>query len=130
MNRKILRLLVVITVFGAVYAAAASLGGINSGRLGADDATVASCDTDGVSTSYTSGWDASDRRYEVSAVNVSGIDNSCDGESMSVTLTDGSGSIGAGTLTIPTDAASTSATVTLGTQPAASAVTGVHVSIS
>jgi hypothetical protein len=130
MRRSILKLLAVVSVFGGVFAMAASLGGISSASLGADDAAVASCDTDGVTTSYTSGWSASDERYDVSAVTVGGVDDGCDGRTVKVTLIDSSGaSLAEGTLSMPTSAA-TSHTVTLSSTPSAKSVTGVHVTIA
>lgn len=120
-----------LTVFGAVFAAAASLGGITSGNVGADNAAVASCDTDGVSTSYASSWDATDKRYEVTSVTVSGIANACDGKSLSVSLTDSAGAqIGTGSVTIPTDALATNASVSLSTAASAKDTVGVHASIA
>ena len=69
-----------LSVFSAVYGMAAGLGGITSSSLGADDVAVASCDSDGVSSGYTTAWDATDERYEVTAVTVSGVSNTCDGQ--------------------------------------------------
>jgi hypothetical protein len=127
--RRGLKLLAVVTVFGAVFAMAASLGGISSANLGADDAVVASCDTDGVGTTYTSGWDSTDDRYETSAVTVAGVADTCDGRTMKVTLIDSSNdSLGEGTLTIPTSVA-TSHSVTMSPAPSSEAVTGVHITI-
>jgi hypothetical protein len=117
-------------VFGGVFAMAASLGGISSSSVGADDAVVASCDTNGVTTSYGSAWDAVDKRYEVSTVTVGGVDDACDGLTVKVTVTDSGGaSLGAGALSIPTSAA-TSHAVTLSTAASSEAVEGVHVTIA
>ena len=127
--RRVLKLLAVVTVFGAVFAMAASLGGISSAKLGADDAVVASCDTDGVSTTYTSGWDSTDGRYETSSVTVAGVADTCDGQTMKVTLINSSNdSLGEGTLSIPTSAA-TSHSVTMSTAASSEAVTGIHITI-
>jgi hypothetical protein len=129
MRRRILKGLAIVTVFGGVFAMAASLGGISSANLGADDAVVASCDTDGVTTAYTSGWDATDERYETSAVTVGGLADTCDGQTMKVTLIDSSNaSLGEGTLTIPTGVG-TSHSVTLAPASSSEAVTGVHIAI-
>jgi hypothetical protein len=132
MNRRTLAgILAGLTVFGAVFAMAASLGGITSGTVGADDAVVASCDTDGVTTDYASSWDATDERYEVTAVTVGGINNNCDGKTLSVSLTDESGAqIGSGSVTVPTDLLAFTATVTLSTAASAELTTGVHVAIA
>ena len=130
-RRTIAGILAGLTVFGGVFAMAASLGGITSGSVGADDAAVASCDTDGVSTTYASSWDATDKRYEVTSVTVSGIHNDCDTKTLSVSLTDASGAqLGSGSVTVPTDATGTAATVALSTAASAELTTGVHVAIA
>jgi hypothetical protein len=132
MNRRtIAGVLGGLTVFGAVFAMAASLGGVTSGQVGADNVAVASCDTDGVTTAYTTAWDGTDDRYEVTAVTVSGVANACDGRTLSVSLTDASNNqIGTGSVTIPTDAIATSASVSLSTAASAKDSVGVHVSIA
>jgi hypothetical protein len=130
-KRTIAGILAGLTVFGAVFAMAASLGGITSGSVGADDAVVASCDTDGVSTTYASSWDATDKRYEVTSVTVAGIDNNCDAKTLSVSLTDASGAqIGSGSVAIPTNLLATDATVTLSSAASAKLTEGVHVAIA
>ncbi|HEX2110100.1 MAG TPA: hypothetical protein VHF67_00980 [Gaiellaceae bacterium] len=130
-RRTIAGVLAGLTVFGVVFAMAASLGGITSGRVGADDAAVASCDTDGVTTSYASSWDATDRRYEVTSVTVSGISNTCDGQTLSVSLTDSTNAqLGSGSVAIPSDVLVTQVTVSLSTAASAELTTGVHVAIA
>ena len=119
-----------VTVFGAVFASAASLGGITSGNVGADNAAVASCDTDGVTTAYTTAWDGGDDRYEVTTVSVTGIASpACNGKTISVSLLDNAGNqLGSGSATIGTLA--TSATVSLSTAASAKDTTNVHVAIA
>jgi hypothetical protein len=130
-RRSIAGILAGLTVFGGVFAMASSLNGITSGSVGADDAVVASCDTDGVTTSYTSAWDATDERYEVTGVTVTGINNNCDAKTLSVSLTDVSGAqIGSGSVTVPTDALAFTASVTLSTAASAELTTGIHVAIA
>ena len=48
-----------VGTFGVIGASAASLGGITGSSLGADAAVIGSCDTDGVSLTYTNtyAWD-------------------------------------------------------------------------
>ncbi len=128
-NRTGVALLAALLVFGGVLAMAASLGGITSSRVGADNATVAACDTDGVTTSYSTAWDPTDERYEISSVTVSGVANACDGQTLSVSLTDSTGAqIGSGGGVIPVDALTTAFTVSL--SAAASDSAGVHVLIA
>jgi hypothetical protein len=130
-RRTIAGVLAGLTVFGAVFAMAASLGGITSGRVGADDAAVASCDTDGVTTSYASSWDATDKRYEVTSVTVSGIANLCDGQTLSVSLADSANTqLGFGSVAIPSDVLSTQVTVALSTGASAELAANVHVAIA
>src|SRR5918999_1366163 len=115
-RRTIAGALAGLTVFGAVFAMAANLGGITGGQVGADSTTVTSCDTDGVTTSYASSWDTTDERYEVTSVTVSGIANTCDTRTLSVSLTDSTGAqIGSGSAAIPNDAGATSVAVSLST---------------
>ena len=131
MRRKIYAISVAVAVFGTAFAMAASLGGITSDNLGADSAAVATCDSNGVSTAYTTAYDATDGRYEVTAVTVSGIDNACDGKSIAVTLTTSAGaSVGSGSATVPTDAGATSVTVTLTSAASAEDSANVHVLIT
>ncbi len=118
------------TALGAVVASAASLGGLSSAALGANDTVVASCDTDGVTTSYASAWDATDKRYETTAVTVGGVSDACDGQSLNVTLADGTGAaLTSGTLSIPTSA-SVDHSVSLAAGVASESVSSVHVAIS
>jgi hypothetical protein len=129
-KRTIVALLTGLAVFSGVYGMAAGLGGVTSSKVSADNIGVTSCDSDGVSTAYTSGWDATDKRYEVSTVTVSGVNDACDGLSVFVTLTDASGAqIGTGTLAMPSSGA-TSFGVSLVTAASAKLVENVHVSIA
>ena len=129
-RRLVIAILAGLLVFAGVFAMAASLGGITSNKVGADNTAVASCDTNGVTTSYATGWDATDKRYEITSVTVGGVNDACDGETLSVSLTDSTGAqIGSGSVAIPTSAA-TSHTVTMSTAPSAQSTTGVHVLIS
>jgi hypothetical protein len=122
--------LAALLVFGGVLAMAASLGGITSNGVGADNAAVAACDTDGVSTSYTTAWDATDERYEISSVTVSGVADGCDGQTLSVSMTDSTGAqVGSGSVAIPTSAA-TSFDVSLSAAASAKDSEGVHVLIA
>ena len=130
MKRTLIAVTAGLVVFASVFAMAASLGGITGSTVGADNTTVASCDTDGVTTSYATSWDATDKRYEVTTVTVAAVNDACDGKSLSVSLTDTTGAqIGTGTLAIPTSAAISHA-VTMTTAPSAALTLGVHVVIA
>jgi hypothetical protein len=129
-KRTILALLVSLVIFGSLYAMAASLGGITSDSVGADSTVIASCDTDGVTAAYVTGWDATDKRYEITTTTVGGVSDTCDGRTMSVSLTDTSGAqIGTGSLVIPTSGA-TSFAVTMSTPPSAKLTEGIHILIT
>lgn len=131
-KRVLLGLLAGAMVFSMVVGMAASLGGLTSDRLGADDAVVAACDTDGVTTSYTNGYTAAGTAgYKVNSVVVGGIADTCDGDTLSVSLTGSGGtSLGEQSMTVPTGAG-TSATVSFsGSNVLAESVTGVHVVIA
>ncbi len=129
-KRTGIAVLAALLVFGGVLAMAASLGGITSTEVGADNTALASCDTNGVSTTYTTAWDGTDDRYEISTVTVSGVADACDGQTLSVSLTDASNNqIGSGSVTIPTSVA-TSFGVSLSTAASAKDSTGVHVLIA
>ncbi|MGH3031098.1 MAG: hypothetical protein ACRDNE_10100 [Gaiellaceae bacterium] len=129
-KRTGIAVLAALLVFGGVLAMAASLGGITSSKVGADNAAVAACDTDGVTTSYSTAWDATDKRYEISSVTVGGVADACDGQTLSVSMTNSSGAqVGSGSVAIPADAA-TSFSVTLSTPASAADSAGVHVLIA
>ena len=118
-----------IAALGVVGASAASLGGITSNSLGADTAVVGSCDTDGVTLTYTNAYDATLGRYQTTSVGVTGIAAACAGKSLSLTLKDSGGvSLGAGTVA---SIVGTSATVSLGAPGAnANAAVGAAAVIS
>jgi hypothetical protein len=106
---------------------AASLGGLTGKKLGAGSSTVAACDTNGFSVSYTTSAGA------VTNATVGAIaDPGCEGGQLSLVLANSSGtSVGAGSGTVPTDGDATdnSLSVAISPQPAASVVTAVHISV-
>ncbi len=129
-KRTIAAAIVAVAGFGSVYAMASSLGGVTSAKVGADNVAVAACDTDGVTTAYTTAWDSTDKLYEITTVTVAAVADVCDGQTLSVSLTNSAGvQIGTGTLSIPTSVA-TSHAVTLSTAPSAKLTENVHVLIS
>jgi len=134
-NRKrlIIGLIVGVAVFATAFGMAASLGGLTSDSLGADDQTVGTCDSNGVSTSYTTDYSsAAPAGFKVVAVTVAGIANTCDGKTIEVALTGSGGTlIEEQSATVPSDAGATSVTLTFSDADSlAEAVTGVHVMIS
>ncbi|HWI06721.1 MAG TPA: hypothetical protein VNT54_04320 [Solirubrobacteraceae bacterium] len=131
-RRTVLALLGGILAFALIAGAAASLGGITSGDLGADDGIVASCDTNGVTTSYTSAYSATGTAgYKVDDVTVGGISDNCDGQTMTVTLSGASDAeLGTVTQAVPVAAAFTNVLDFSSQGVLSEAVTGVHVVIS
>jgi hypothetical protein len=129
MKRLLIALVVAAIVFASVFAAAASLT-LSTDPLGANNISVGVCDSDGVTTSFTNAWDATDGRYEVTSLTVKGVSDSCDGKTLKVTLTNSvPAEVGSGSITIPTSAAVDHA-VPLSTNPAAKDVANVHVVIA
>ncbi len=109
-----------MVVATTAFASAASLG-LSTNTLGAGSANVQTCDSDGVSATYTvtSG--------NVTAVTIDGIAAACAGGRLKVTLADSSGAaIGSGG---PTVVAATSESVSVNPQPAAANVAQLHVVI-
>ena len=116
-----------IGVAGLSLASAAQLG-VTSGSLGAGSSVVASCDTDGIGTSFTNVYSTSG--YNVSGVTLTGVNALCNGLSVKVQLTTNSdgtalGSEVTGTLTV----VGGTATVAITPNQSAAAVTGVAVVI-
>jgi hypothetical protein len=123
-----------LIVFGVALAMAASLGGLMSDDLGAEDSVVASCDTNGVTTSYSVAYSTTGSAgYKVGNVVVGSIADACNGATLSVTLTGAGGSsLGEQSTTVNVDSATsdTSDTVSFAaTNTLAESVTGVHVVI-
>lgn len=131
-RRTLLAVPVAVVAFALVGGMAASLGGITSTNLGADDTVVASCDSNGVNTSYTSVYATTPTAgFEVDDVTVAGIDDACDGDTMTVTLTGaGDAALGEVTQAVPVNAAFTNVLDFGGEDVLAEAVTGVHVVIT
>jgi hypothetical protein len=133
-KRMLIAVSTALTVFGLVFAMAASLGGITSDELGADDSAVASCDTNGVTTSYDVAYSSTGTAgYKVGDVTVGSIAAACDGATMKVVLTgSGNSSLGEQTATVDVDVATSDLSDTLnfsGSSVLAESVTGVHVVI-
>lgn len=118
-------------VFGAVFGMAASLN-LTPDGLGADDEVIAACDSNGVTTSYTTAFQ--NGQYEVTGVTVNGIDDDCGALTVKVQLSGASGAISgaSGSGTVSTSAGVVDArqvSITLGTAASAEAATGIQVVI-
>ncbi len=114
-------------VFATVLGVAASLG-VTSENLGAGSDDVASCDPNGVTTSYTVAWDNSDKQFEVTQVTVSGIASECADHNVQIALLSGSSTLAtAGPQTVGSSGGSVNFSISPGV-PAAQ-VTDIHVTI-
>jgi hypothetical protein len=112
-----------------VSASAATLGGLNSDTLGANDDVVAACDTNGIDMSYSYAYNAASQWYDVTAVNFTNVNAACDTLSASISLANG-------TTLLTTQNAATIAvvtggfTITLGTAVRAELVTSASLIIT
>ncbi len=103
--------------FGLVAASAASLGGLTTARLGADNAAVARCDTNGVTLRYTNTYTVATRAYRTRVVQVRGINAACRFKRLNLTLGSGVASVGSGTIASLTAAANQNVTMTIAPNP-------------
>lgn len=103
MKKRILLALGLAVIIGVgAFASASTLGGITNKGLGANDQVVASCDTDGVTTAYTTrtstgavspGVTANTTgvHWDVASVAVSGINAACAGEQLKIVIVNSAG---------------------------------------
>jgi len=122
--RAIVTALLVLGV--AAPAAAAGLGGLSSGGVGADTSVVGSCDSDGVGVSFQTGSSASGRPT-VTGVVLSALHPSCTGSTLHLTIS-GAGGAQLGTGTAPVTGSAQ--TITFATPIDATAVTGTALVIT
>lgn len=104
MNRR-KKLLVGLTMGGVVFAGSFAMAanlGVTSNTLGAGSADVISCDSDGVTTGYSPSFNNTTAKFEFSAVSVTGVATACAGKTMTVYVTNQSGSttLANGSLTV------------------------------
>jgi hypothetical protein len=118
-----------LVAFAALSAFAATVGGLGSTWLGADQSIVASCSTSGVGVAYTNVYNAATSTEQITAVTLSGVNPACNAKAFQLTLTSGVTSLGQTSGTIALTAAG-SQTVTLTAPVTASAVTGVGLVIT
>jgi hypothetical protein len=114
---------------GLIGASAATLGGLSGAGLGADDQIVASCDTNGITTAYTTSYNAAAQTYQVTAVNFTSVNAACNAKAASVSLRNGTTNLGTtnvGSITVSSNAFS----ITLGSPITASSIDGLSLIIS
>ena len=133
-NRRLLiGLAIGVAVFAASFGMAASLGGLTTDQLGAEDAVVATCETSAPApdVSYTTEFvDATG--YVVTHVVISDLDDTCEGQAIKVTLTGAGGTelLEDTGETVPADSATTPFSVDVADTELAEEVLGVHVLIT
>ena len=88
MNKKVLAAFGGLAAFGILTASAASLGGLTSSSLGADQTVIAACDSTGINMAYTNAYDATTNAYKTTAVTISNVDPSCATKTYKLTLSD------------------------------------------
>jgi hypothetical protein len=118
MKRVLLALLFGSLAYCIALASAASIGTVTDAGVGAGNAAVAACDTDGVGTSYSTAY-TTNVGYTVSSVSVTGINTACNGKAIQVTVakndgtlpSSGSGTVANGAATVPVSPAEPASTV-------------------
>jgi hypothetical protein len=121
-------------VFGGVYGLAASLN-VSTQTLGAGNTAVAACQSGTLTASYTTAYDSTAGGYEVTAVNVSGLDTTsspnCASKAYKITLTgSGNTSLLESTGTTPASGTTFSTASLAASNVLATSVTGLHVTIA
>lgn len=101
-----------IAVTGIASAAAAGLGGLDTGSVGAENDIIAACQTSGaIDVAFETSYDSTTAGFLVDAVDLSAVDAACDGQAIEIVLTDASDveiANGSGTLSVTAGAASVS----------------------
>lgn len=129
-RKTLFALVLALTIFGAVYGFAATLN-VGANTLSAGNATVASCETTGTPTgTYQVAYDTTNKAYGISGVTVTGLDATCAGKAISVTLTGNSGATNLQTVTSTVPVGGGSLAITPSGFLAASSVSGVSVAIN
>jgi hypothetical protein len=118
--RPLQLVLLLLALAGAFQVAAAASLTAASARLGAGTAPVLACDGDGFVFRHTI-----DTAGHITSVAVSGIDPSCAGGTLRLTLVNGSANVGSGSVGLPSSGFSGAATLSVSPQPASTAVTAV-----
>jgi N-acetyl-beta-hexosaminidase len=120
-KKKIIAVVAALGAFGALTASAATLGGLTSTTLGADQTVVASCDTDGIGLAYANTYDAATNTYRTTSVTMTGVNATCATKAFRLTLSDATASLSetTGTVTL----ASGSQTVALASSVDARSIT-------
>lgn len=130
-RRTLFATLLALTIFGAVYGFAATLN-VTPTALSAGNAALPSCQgATAPTTAYGLTYETTPSAgYYVTSVDVSGLDSTCAGKTVSVVLTDsGNASLASGSVTIPSGGG-TATISSLSTPALASTVANVNVAIN
>ena len=114
---------------GIIAASAATLVGITTTDLGAENTVIAACDPNGINIAYNHAYSASGQAFRVVSAVISGIHPDCENQALDVELS-GAAFAGVATATQVTVGASGTETVTFASPPLASAVLGSAVVIT
>jgi hypothetical protein len=114
---------------GIIAASAATLGGITTTDLGAENIVVAACDPDGIDIAYNHAYSASGQAYRVLSAVISDIHPDCENQALDMELT-GAANASVATATQVTVGSSTTETVLFAAPPLADAVLGSAVVIT
>jgi hypothetical protein len=118
-----------VSIAGVAGASAATLGTLSSTSLGSGDSVVAACDTDGIGIAYTTAYSPTAQKYQVTAVNFTGVNPACTAKTASVSLRNGATELQ--TTSVPSiTVASTSFSITLSAPADAGLVNGTSLIIS
>jgi hypothetical protein len=119
-----------VSVAGMAGASAATLGGLTSGQIGSEDGAVGACDTTGITSNYTTAYNALAQKYQVSAVNFTNVDALCNSKAASVTLRNLAGTVLTTQNVAPITVATGAFSIPIPAGVDASAVAGISVIIS
>jgi hypothetical protein len=93
-----------VAVTGIASAAAAGLGGLDTGSVGAESDIIAACQTSGaIDIAFDTSYDSAEAGFLVDAVDLSAVDAACDSQSVEIVLTDSADeeiANGSGTLSV------------------------------
>ena len=128
-KKALVAVLVGVSIAGIAGASAATLGTLTATSLGSGDSVVAACDTDGMGISYTTSYSPAAQKYQVTAVNFSGVNPACTTKAASVSLRNGTTELQT-TAVASITVATTSFSITLSAPVDASLVNGTSLIIS
>ena len=119
--RALITAVTAIALIGALELAAAAALPATASTLGAGTGIVSACDTDGFTFRH-----AIDTSGRITSVTVGSMAAGCAGGTLRVTLTNGTASVGEGSVALPAIGFSGSAAVSMTPAPMSSVVTAVH----